>query len=264
MIKASQRLLALLTVLAGALYLTAPPATADSPTHIAGRVQCSNGSVSWVWIEAQSSPSGWAKLSTDYGAGVLGVMSALYDFDLTGGGSYRVKVGCQDAYWTSEAATDWIDSSAGNQDFACGTTHPLLAWVGNWVFGRWEFVGAVKELKFDFSSGVPYGDCEAADTPSQIPAVGPAGPDSASSTTNGTTRVAGLRIRSGPYLSSPVLALIPQAGTRVPITCQVDGDVVTSEQATTLWDRVTYNGITGYATDALIDTGTFGRVAPDC
>jgi hypothetical protein len=72
-----------------------------------------------------------------------------------------------------------------------------------------------------------------------------------------------LQIRSGPSTSDPVVGSLSE-GTVVAIACQTHGESVYSEVwevSTDLWDQV---GPGEYVTDAYVDTGSFGQVAPDC
>ncbi len=72
-----------------------------------------------------------------------------------------------------------------------------------------------------------------------------------------------LLIRSGPSTSDAVVGAFPE-GTVVTISCQTHGESVYSEVwdfTTDLWDQVRPGE---YVTDAYVDTGSFGQVAPDC
>lgn len=61
-----------------------------------------------------------------------------------------------------------------------------------------------------------------------------------------------------------VIDCIPN-GLPVTIECVAQGNPVTGPfGTTTIWDRVTYNGKTGYVTDAFVYTGTDLPVAPAC
>lgn len=79
----------------------------------------------------------------------------------------------------------------------------------------------------------------------------------------------GLWLVDGPSLSSNTLMLMPD-GTNVRVLCQREGDAVSNGAATTtLWDRVEVVGsdgrsMTGYASDAFINTGADGAVASTC
>lgn len=53
--------------------------------------------------------------------------------------------------------------------------------------------------------------------------------------------------------------------TTLAIACVLGGPAVTGPYGTeSIWDRVTYNGVTGYVSDAWMYTGTNGAVAPTC
>lgn len=71
-------------------------------------------------------------------------------------------------------------------------------------------------------------------------------------------------IRTGPTTSYQVIGSIPYR-TSVTITCTTRGQSMTGPYgATTLWDKVSYNGKVGYVTDAYIYTGSASAVAPAC
>ena len=72
-----------------------------------------------------------------------------------------------------------------------------------------------------------------------------------------------LYIRSGPSTSDAIVGSLAE-GAVVVITCQTHGESVWSEVwevSTDLWDQV---GPGEYVTDAYVDTGSHGQVAPDC
>ncbi|WP_125778305.1 CHAP domain-containing protein [Antribacter gilvus] len=73
-----------------------------------------------------------------------------------------------------------------------------------------------------------------------------------------------LNIRAGATTGSAALACAPY-GTSLTVQCVVYGSSVTGPYSTsTLWNRVSYGGVTGYAADAWMNTGTDGPVAGAC
>ena len=69
-----------------------------------------------------------------------------------------------------------------------------------------------------------------------------------------------LTVRSGPSTGATAVGSVPD-GAKVTIKCQKHGSQVTGTYGTTtLWD---YIG-TGYISDAYVNTGSDGQVAPTC
>jgi hypothetical protein len=63
-------------------------------------------------------------------------------------------------------------------------------------------------------------------------------------------------LRSGPFTSTSQLDTVPQ-GTMVSVECKASGETVNGTWGPdSNWDRVTYNGHTGYLTDEWVDTKT--------
>jgi hypothetical protein len=81
----------------------------------------------------------------------------------------------------------------------------------------------------------------------------------------GTIRISPcLNLRSGPNGSTTLIGCIPE-DTVISIECTAQGDAVTGPwDTTTIWDRTTYGGTTGYVSDAYVYTGTNSAVAPAC
>ncbi|MFE9682563.1 hypothetical protein [Streptomyces sp. NPDC006285] len=70
-----------------------------------------------------------------------------------------------------------------------------------------------------------------------------------------------LKVRSGPGTQYQLIKVLP-LGARVPINCQKPGEWVTGTYGTTnIWDNIA-NG--QYVSDAYVDTGSDGYVAPRC
>ncbi len=88
----------------------------------------------------------------------------------------------------------------------------------------------------------------------------------AQAVTNGGTVIASpcLNLRTGTNTSSAAITCIPR-GTWVTIQCTLTGQVVAGGGGTTaIWDRVSYAGLTGYVSDAWVNTGTMNAVAGSC
>jgi hypothetical protein len=75
---------------------------------------------------------------------------------------------------------------------------------------------------------------------------------------------AGIHVRSEPDKSAPPIETVPD-GTPLLLQCSTDGQSVTSAGGTTsVWDQVTYNGVTGFVADAFINTGQLTPAVPSC
>lgn len=73
-----------------------------------------------------------------------------------------------------------------------------------------------------------------------------------------------LNLRQSASSTAKVLGCIPK-NTKVTIQCTVSGSSMTGPYgATKVWDKITWSGKTGYATDAYIYTGTNSAVASSC
>jgi peptidase M23-like protein len=78
----------------------------------------------------------------------------------------------------------------------------------------------------------------------------------------GTVNTAGspLTVRSGTSTSTTAIGSVPDGGT-VRITCQTRGQTITGTYGTTsLWDKIG----AGYVSDAYVNTGSDGQIAPSC
>ncbi|MEU8982526.1 peptidase [Streptomyces sp. NPDC058467] len=70
-----------------------------------------------------------------------------------------------------------------------------------------------------------------------------------------------VNVRSGPGTHFSIVRTLP-AGSRVPIYCQCPGETVSGPYGTTkIWDNIS-NG--QFVSDAYVQTGTDGYVAPKC
>jgi hypothetical protein len=75
---------------------------------------------------------------------------------------------------------------------------------------------------------------------------------------------AGINIRPEPNTSAPPIGNVPD-GVPLLLQCSTYGQSVTSAGGTTsVWDQVTYNGVTGYVADAFINTGQLTPAVPGC
>lgn len=73
-----------------------------------------------------------------------------------------------------------------------------------------------------------------------------------------------LNLRAGPNGSTALIGCVPD-GLTISIQCTAQGNGVTGPYGTeTIWDRTTYNGYTGYVSDAYVYTGTNSAVAGAC
>lgn len=73
-----------------------------------------------------------------------------------------------------------------------------------------------------------------------------------------------LNLRTAADSSASVLACIPY-NTTITITCTTNGSSMSGPYGVTqLWNKTTWNGKTGYVTDAFVYTGTNGAVAGSC
>ncbi len=90
----------------------------------------------------------------------------------------------------------------------------------------------------------------------------------AGATTHGgtvhTTSGSSLTIRAKATTNSSALGHVPN-GKHVTISCQTTGQSVKGRYGTsTVWDKTTYGGHTGFVSDAYVYTGSDGRVASAC
>ena len=73
-----------------------------------------------------------------------------------------------------------------------------------------------------------------------------------------------LNLRAGPNGSTALIGCIPD-GVTISIQCTAQGNSVTGPYGPeTIWDRTTYNGTTGYVSDAYVYTGTNSATAGAC
>lgn len=158
-----------------------------------------------------------------------------------------------------DTSNDFYDSlfkRAGVPRELCGPYHWLIEQGASWVVKKNVSPWVSRTLD-------QMGSSDAGTTqslPATIPAVGPSSTPNTVSWTNGL----GLWLRGGPGGSSGKLTVMPE-GTVLTVMCQTRGEVISSGVTTTdLWDKVEYNGTVGYASDAYIDTGSNGQVAPTC
>lgn len=73
-----------------------------------------------------------------------------------------------------------------------------------------------------------------------------------------------LNLRTSPNSGAAVLGCIPY-NTTITIACTENGSSMTGPYGTTtIWDKTTWSGKTGYVTDAYVYTGSNGAVAGKC
>lgn len=238
-------------MLGGLLFPAA--AMGSEAVEVSGIVKCFGAPVVGVYVHATQSRSDFADWWVDPGEmGMEALTGARYRFTLDHGGSYKLSVGCGGTrdHWATVVESVVIHTDVATT--SCNDVHPLLAAVGEEVFGS-----VVPFIGWDFSGPAEYGQCVTdSRMPSRIPDVGPTGP-------LGTVLASTLNVRSDASVNAPILFRLQQ-GTTVTIECQKRGDSVFHVYWTDLWDRVTVNGVTGFAADAWIETGGPAQVAPDC
>jgi hypothetical protein len=101
------------------------------------------------------------------------------------------------------------------------------------------------------------------DQPAELPNVGPSGPQGVWAPV-AWTGSDGVNIRPRPDTTQPPIGGAPE-GAALKIECATYGEMVTGGGGTSnLWDRVTYNGVTGYVTDTRVNTGTGQPIVPIC
>lgn len=242
------------------LGVQATSAHASDAVAISGVVECSNAAVSGVYVHASESTSGFAEWEVDPGSmGMAALWSARYEFTLDHGGSYWLSVGCggDRDNWGTVTKTGLIFTDEATS--SCNDIHPLLALVGEAVYGR-----VVARVGWDFTGEASYTECSTEQggsdlsSPESLPAVGP-------QTATGTVIASHLNVRADASVGSPILYSIDRR-TVVTIECQKRGDPVLNGYWTDLWDRITVNGtsVAGFASDAFIDTGGPEQVARTC
>lgn len=138
-------LFALLT-LGGSLLFSGPAQAAASVT-VKGEGTCINSaSPVGVWVQAESSTSGWAKTKVPVKLG--GHSKVTYEFKLDRGGRYKVSVGCggTSKNWGKTLTSDMLSGKTNN--LKCNDVEPVLKQVGK------------KVLKVDVTQGVKYLKCK--------------------------------------------------------------------------------------------------------
>lgn len=142
-----RRIIALVATLC--LLLGASPGQAEAATNVAvrGQVTCINSYVVGVWVQAESSKSGWASWKVPISLG--GHSKADYNFTLNKGGRYQVHVGCGGTAkdWKVNAKSGYVGGAKNN--FVCNDIHPALNW----------FKRLTPLRKLDLTQGVAYKTC---------------------------------------------------------------------------------------------------------
>lgn len=157
-----------------------------------------------------------------------------------------------------EMSDDFYDDlyeSLGGPQWACGPYHWLIEYGAQLVVAKhspeWLSRGIDVYATINDNGEV---------TVPEIPRVGPSAVSGRVSWTGGE----GLWLRGGPGWSSSLITTIPE-GTVLQIECQVRGEPISNGfQTTDLWDRVTFEGASGFVADAFVDTRTVEQVAPTC
>ncbi|MBT2597988.1 hypothetical protein, partial [Arthrobacter sp. ISL-72] len=106
-------LTALLLVAASLMF--SAPAQAAGPVTVKGEITCiNNASPVGVWVQAQSSTSGWAKTKVPIKLG--GHSKVAYEFKLDRGGRYKVSVGCggNSKKWGKTLTSDLLTGTTNN------------------------------------------------------------------------------------------------------------------------------------------------------
>jgi len=173
--------------------------------------------------------------------------------------------------------TPWATHDVGAEGGACAWSQDLGAWQLN---DCWWDVDPDRWRELQYNADFAYMVWEALGWPgwttynngmyldrmtearAAIDAAGGGGGDDPTGVvTTGDGSV--LHLRSGPSTSDPVVGSLAE-GTVVAIICQTHGESVYSdvwEVSTDLWDQL---GPGEFVTDAYVDTGSHGQVAPDC
>jgi hypothetical protein len=135
------------------LGLVAAPAEAAGATRVTGVVTCINGGVVGVWIQGETSTSGWASWTMPQIAG--GLSKAAFSYTLNRGGRYQVHVGCggNSKNWGVDAKSVYVTGSG--KSFNCNNIQWWLAKLG------YSALRAIFGVGVDLTWGVPYGTCRA-------------------------------------------------------------------------------------------------------
>lgn len=141
--------------LAGSLLLATPAAAAPAVT-VKGEIQCiNNASPVGVWVEAESSTSGWAK--TEVPVKLLGHAKVAYTYTLNKGGRYKVHVGCggSSKKWGMTLKSGYLSGSTNN--LACNDVHPALQ--SAWGKIPKKALPPAIAKKFDLARGIKFQTC---------------------------------------------------------------------------------------------------------
>ena len=138
---------------------TPPPARLSQ--SVQGQIACTNAEPVGVWIQAETSKSGWAAVVKPNPAreGATALWKLNFSYNLDNGGRYQVHVGCGtklfSADWANNVKSDYVE---GSRDFICNDMNMIqdVAWraIRSRIFGA--FGRAV-----DPSRGAPpFGRCD--------------------------------------------------------------------------------------------------------
>lgn len=139
--------------LTGAALTVAPIVApeASAAVTVSGQVTCLNSQVQGVWIQAESSTSGFAQWYMPLQLG--GLSQANYYFTLNRGGRYQVHVGCggSRANWALDAKSGYVSGTKNN--FRCNDIPWWLRSLGSAAMKR------ILGWRVDLTYGIPYGTC---------------------------------------------------------------------------------------------------------
>ncbi|MCV7277068.1 hypothetical protein [Mycolicibacter arupensis] len=133
-----------------AISVASPPTAIAAPQKVSGQIACINSaSPVGVWIQAESSKSGWASKNVPIEMG--GFSKVNFSYTLDKGGRYQVHVGCGGTAknWGSNIKSGYV---SGNRNFVCNDAKP-------WTIAAFKAVAGRVFGKADLTQGVPYGKC---------------------------------------------------------------------------------------------------------
>lgn len=150
-----------------------------------------------------------------------------------------------------------LDRFLGDNRTACGIARKVID-IAAQRFVKIHLGSGTVWLKVAGEFNKQYGQM-----PSELPAVGGSGFSGIQAPVFGTGGV-GVNVRSAPTTATALLAGIPEGAT-VTIKCTTTGQPVRGVYGvTSIWNRVTVNGVTGWISDAYTFTGQTHAAAPSC
>lgn len=137
------------------------PPPAPIGQTVQGQIACTNSSPVGVWIQAETSKSGWADIVKPNPAreGATTLWKVNFSYNLDKGGRYQVHVGCGTKLfsedWANNVKSDYVE---GSHDFVCNDMNVIqnAMWsaIRSRIFG--SFGRAVDLSK----NAPPFGRCE--------------------------------------------------------------------------------------------------------